>query len=50
MLLLAIYYNDGTKWVRIGSNNDDWTLLGNTNTTPGTGAGQNYIGTTDAKI
>ncbi|MBK5214301.1 MAG: hypothetical protein JJE55_11650 [Flavobacteriaceae bacterium] len=43
------YYNDGTQWVRIGSSNGDWALLGNTNTTPGTSVGQNYLGTTDAK-
>jgi hypothetical protein len=30
-------------------NNNFWSLIGNANTNPGTGVGQNYLGTTDAK-
>jgi len=43
------YYWDSTKWVQLEDLNsvDDWRLLGNANTTPGTGANQNYIGTSD---
>lgn len=44
------YYNDGTQWVRIAADftpSDDWTTTGNSGTTPGTGTGQNYIGTGD---
>jgi len=35
------YYNDGTKWVLIAS--EDWKLLGNA----GTSQTQNFVGTTD---
>ncbi len=46
------YYNDGSKWVRLAAVNDestDWKLNGNASTVPGVGAGQNYLGTTDAQ-
>ncbi len=36
------YYNDGTKWIRIGDVGDFWLLGGNTVTT------SNFIGTNDA--
>ncbi len=45
------YYNSGTSaspsWVKFfsGSQSNDWKLLGNAGTTPGT----NFLGTTDAK-
>lgn len=42
----GFYYNDGTKWIKIGGsipNNDQWSLHGNTGTNPNT----NFIGTTD---
>lgn len=35
------YYNDGTKWILIAS--EDWKLLGNT----GTSQTENFVGTTD---
>ncbi len=38
------YYWDGAVWVRVGTGNPGWTLLGNA----GTVAGTNFIGTTDA--
>lgn len=37
----GFYYNDGTKWVKIG--NKDWSLNGNAGTSPG----NDFIGTTD---
>ncbi|WP_271392942.1 hypothetical protein [Aequorivita sinensis] len=46
------YFNDGGRWVRIAASSDasdDWKLTGNAGTTPGTGAGQNYLGTTDGQ-
>ncbi|HET8803153.1 MAG TPA: hypothetical protein VFM72_01145, partial [Aequorivita sp.] len=44
------YYNDGSQWVRVGnSSSTDWTILGNASTTPGTGVGENYLGTSDAR-
>lgn len=46
------YYNDGSQWVRLAAAtvpSSDWTLFGNGGTTPGTGAGQNYLGTTDGQ-
>lgn len=43
----GFWYYDGTAWTQIGG--DAWKLTGNTGTTPGTGAGQNFIGTTDAQ-
>ena len=42
------YYWDGAKWVRLqttASTSQDWSLLGN----PGTSAGTNFLGTTDAQ-
>jgi len=41
------YYWNGSQWVKFftGPASDDWTLLGNTGTNPGT----NFIGTTDAQ-
>jgi hypothetical protein len=41
------YYN-GTAWVNLGSGSG-WSLTGNAGTIPGTGAGQNFMGTTDDK-
>jgi len=41
------FYWDGSNWVSLGFDDDDWELEGNAGTTPGTGAGQNYIGTSD---
>lgn len=43
------YYNNGTQWVRLAADapSDDWSRVGNAGTVPGTGVGQNYIGTTD---
>ena len=45
----GFFYWDGTEWIAIGTNapSNDWTLEGNTGTTPGTGAGENFVGTTD---
>lgn len=46
------YYNDGGQWVRVADASmasSDWKLAGNASTTPGTGAGENYLGTTDAQ-
>src|SRR5690606_5190992 len=46
------YYNDGSQWVRIAAGTDessDWKVTGNALSTPGVGAGQNYLGTTDAQ-
>jgi hypothetical protein len=39
----GFYYNDGSAWIRLGSgsSSDDWTILGNSNATPGT----NFLGT-----
>lgn len=46
----GFYYHDGSTWVRIsGGPNTNWLLSGNAGTTPGTGAGQNYLGTTDGQ-
>ena len=40
----GFYYNDGAKWVRLGSaSSDDWRITGNT----GTSAITNFIGTID---
>ena len=39
------YYWDGTKWVNMSSDNDDWNILGNT----GTDQSTNFIGTTDSE-
>ena len=42
----GFYYWDGSLWIRIASGNyNDWSLTGNSGTTPGT----NFIGTTDAQ-
>lgn len=38
----GLYYNDGTRWIQMGT--QDWSLNGNAGTTYGT----NFIGTTDA--
>jgi len=45
------YYWNGTKWISLsgGSGGNDWSLLGNAGTTPGTAPAQNFIGTTDNK-
>lgn len=47
----GFYYNDGTNWVRLGSGaaSNDWSLTGNGGTVPGTGIGQNYLGTSGSE-
>jgi hypothetical protein len=42
---------DGSKWspMTAATATNDWHLTGNSGTTPGTAAGQNYLGTTDEK-
>lgn len=49
----GFYYWQGpptSQWIRINSGaSTDWAMTGNAGTTPGTGAGENYIGTTDAQ-
>ncbi len=42
---VGFYYWDSTKWVPIGTDNDDWNILGNT----GTNQATNFIGTTDGQ-
>ena len=37
------YYWDGAAWVRVGTGNPGWTILGNAGTVVGT----NFLGTTD---
>ncbi len=63
LLPAGYWYNSGTSgapvWVQLhngGSPGTAWSVFGNTGTTPSTsaigtaiGAGQNYVGTTDAK-
>ncbi|MCB0790639.1 MAG: hypothetical protein H6595_01805 [Flavobacteriales bacterium] len=39
----GLWYFNGTQWVRM--TNDGWSQTGNSGTTPGTGANQNYLGT-----
>lgn len=39
----GFYYWNGTTWVRFGTGNPGWTILGNAGTTPAT----NFLGTTD---
>lgn len=41
----GFYFWNGTLWVRLNQTNNDWSLTGNSGTTPGT----NFIGTKDAK-
>jgi hypothetical protein len=41
----GFYYWDGSNWIGFGG--ADWKQGGNAGTTPGTGAGQNFAGTTD---
>ena len=43
----GFYYWSGAQWVNVSS--DDWKLAGNSGTNPGTGTGQNYIGTSDSQ-
>jgi hypothetical protein len=53
----GLYFNDGTKWVRVSNSADSataWLLHGNTGTNAGTSlvgnaADGNYLGTTDAQ-
>ncbi|MDC8003280.1 tail fiber domain-containing protein [Aureisphaera galaxeae] len=47
----GFFYWDGSQWVALAgsSSSDKWDLEGNSGTTPGTGAGQNFVGTTDAQ-
>jgi len=42
----GFYYWNGTIWVGIDGDSD-WTVNGNKSTSPGTGAGQDFIGTSD---
>ncbi|MDC7994529.1 hypothetical protein [Altibacter sp. HG106] len=42
----GFFYWDSTQWVPVGTG-EFWELDGNAGTTPGTGAGQHYIGTSD---
>ncbi|MAY22304.1 MAG: hypothetical protein CMC74_05965 [Flavobacteriaceae bacterium] len=44
----GFFYWDGTVWVAIDGGRD-WKLEGNNGTTPGTGAGQHFVGTNDAQ-
>lgn len=44
----GFFYWNGSRWTPIDGGND-WKTSGNANTTPGTGANQNYLGTTDNK-
>ncbi len=41
----GFYYWDSSRWVPIGTDNDDWNILGNT----GTNQATNFIGTTDGQ-
>lgn len=43
----GFWYYEAGAWTRIMPGSP-WTLSGNAATTPGTGVGQNYLGTTDA--
>jgi hypothetical protein len=48
----GFYFNDGGNWVRVDAAippSNDWTTGGNAGTAPGTGLGQNYIGTSDSQ-
>ncbi len=42
----GFFYWDSTQWVPVGTG-EFWELDGSSGTTPGTGAGQHYIGTSD---
>ncbi|MBX2829325.1 MAG: hypothetical protein KTR22_14255 [Flavobacteriaceae bacterium] len=44
----GFYFWNGSIWVGIDGDGD-WKLDGNTGTTPGTGANENFIGTTDSQ-
>ncbi len=46
----GFYFWNGSGWVRLASGaSTDWALTGNAGTTPGTAAGENFIGTSDAQ-
>ncbi len=48
----GFYFFNGMMWVALltaSTNNGGWMLSGNAGTTPGTAAGQNFFGTTDAQ-
>lgn len=46
----GFYYWNGAAWERMASGaSTDWSLTGNAGTTPGTAAGENFIGTSDAE-
>lgn len=48
----GFYYHDGVSWVRLATATqagENWALTGNASTNPGTGAGQNFIGTRDGQ-
>lgn len=48
----CIFIYQNTEWRPLSeppSSSNDWTLTGNGTTVPGTGAGQNFLGTTDLK-
>ncbi len=42
----GFFYWNGSRWTPIDGGND-WQTSGNANTNPGTGAGENYLGTSD---
>ena len=44
----GFHYWDGTIWIAISSSKD-WKLNGNLGTNPGTGIGQDYLGTGDSR-
>ena len=46
------YYNDGSGWVRVATSSassSDWAISGNASTSPGIGASENYLGTSDGE-
>ena len=43
----GFYYWSGAQWISLTS--DDWKLAGNPGTSPGTGTGQSYMGTSDSQ-
>lgn len=47
----GFHYWDGTNWLPLSGStvDDNWKLSGNSGTTPGTGASENYIGTSDTQ-
>lgn len=45
----GFHYWNGSDWIPITPVDDNWKLSGNSGTTPGTGANENYIGTSDTQ-